>query len=1290
MSDDPRVQQLLDELLDSHATPEEVCGAYPELLPVVQGRWRQVRRLRSDLDALFPPSGEPPPQPPGGTTLPQIPGYEVEAVLGRGGQAVVFRAQHLRLNRPVALKTVLAGAYAGPREQACLQREAEAVARLRHPHIVQVYDVGNHEGRPYFTMEYVEGGSLAQKLAGAPQPARAAAQLVATLAGAVQAAHACGIVHRDLKPANVLLTADGTPKISDFGLARPLQSGAGLTQSGVPMGTPSYMAPEQARGQAQALGPALDVYALGAILYELLTGRPPFRAATAAETVQQVISQEPAPPSRLNDQVPRDLETICLKCLQKEPPKRYAGAAALAEDLCRFLDSKPVLARPIGPWERAAKLVRGRPALAALLAVLLVSLATAIGTGVVLSQQASARQIEVDQRRGRARQAAEDGIAQAFTSAKAERFPEAEVILAEARKHVANADAEELRERMARAEAELKLAQKLYGIRQMVVAASTKKRYQELEPKDYRVLATEYGKAFAEGGFDLDADPTRTAAKVQGMALADHTVSALDEWALAAFVLKRQAEQRKLLHLARLADPDPMWRDRFHDPDTWGDKKKLRQLADEAITTAKLPPAHQLAIMSTLLGRLGANAEALQLVREAVRRRPDDFWLNLETANAYERDGNHKEAVAFRRAVVSLRPGNAWTVNALGAALTLSGDYDEAIAEFRYAIKLEPKRELLYSNLTNALSRKGQWNDCLAEWRRFAEAAPSYAPALHGYADELAVLERYEEAIPWYRKSLALDPKNLGAHLDLGLSLRFTGRFGEAVGAYRKACRLDPLNTQAHFLLGASLLHSGSHEVAVGQFEWVIRQLDPAKARKASNAGGGVNADYYGARYYLVEALLCLGRFAQARAAAQLALGTRVSVNVNGLNPDGHVHLRHYLDLCKYLVPLQTRLPAILAGKELPADVDTQLALAEWCFTRKRMPRTAVRLYEAAFKKQAEVADRLDARHRYYAACAAALAASGRGNDLAGLDSRGKAALRNKALEWLRADLAAWAKRARQVRGAKLVRAVQPWQQPARIVQEWQEFTDFAGVRDAAGLANLPEKERTQWRRFWAGVDELVLGDRELNLARARAHAGRKEWRKAAEFYARYFNDGPSPDGEPWFEYAAVQLLVGNRDGYRKTCRSMLHAGQQRKLRPYLVARACTLASGSVADMALVSQLSTRELNDNAGAFWSLAQQGALCCRTKQYKDALPLLQKSLRAQPKPGAEILNWLWLALAQHRLGEDDEARSWLKKAATWLDAVGSQMPRNAGELALHYHNWLEAHVLRREAEALLSRK
>jgi hypothetical protein len=373
MSDETRVEQLLEEIFDSDRTPEEICADCPELLPEVRKRHRHMRLMEAELEVLFPT-----PRPTRGADtlvplnlaaeLPEIPGYQVEAVLGRGGMGIVYKAHHLRLNRPVALKMLLTGAYARREELERFLREAEAIAGLRHANIVQVYDVGDVDGRPYFTMELVEGGSLQAKVAGTPQPAAWAASLTATLAGAVHLAHQSGIVHRDLKPANVLLTADGTPKVTDFGLARRLEGEEGLTLSGVLVGTPSYMAPEQARGDKSAIGPATDVYALGAILYELLTGRPPFEADTATATLQQVLADEPVPPARLNSRVPRDLETICLKCLQKAPAQRYASGAALADDLRRFERGEPITARPPGALERAAKWVRRRPTAAALLA----------------------------------------------------------------------------------------------------------------------------------------------------------------------------------------------------------------------------------------------------------------------------------------------------------------------------------------------------------------------------------------------------------------------------------------------------------------------------------------------------------------------------------------------------------------------------------------------------------------------------------------------------------------------------------------------------------------------------------------------------------------------------------------------------------------------------------------------------------------------------------------------------------------------------------------------------------
>jgi len=301
-----------------------------------------------------------------------IPGYEILGTLGRGGMGVVYKARQVRLNRLVALKMILSGPHAGEAELARFRTEGEAVARLQHPNIVQIYEVGEADGRPFFSLEFCPGGSLDSQLDGTPLPPRKAAQLVETLARAMHAAHQAGIVHRDLKPANVLLDADGTPKVTDFGLAKRLDNAVGQTASGAIMGTPSYMAPEQAggsvsrdpHGSAGRIGPAADIYALGAILYELLTGRPPFKAATPLDTILQVISEEPVPPVQLLPGLPRDLNNICLKCLHKDPAKRYGGAATLAEDLGRFLGGKPVLARPVGRGERLWRWCRRNPALA--------------------------------------------------------------------------------------------------------------------------------------------------------------------------------------------------------------------------------------------------------------------------------------------------------------------------------------------------------------------------------------------------------------------------------------------------------------------------------------------------------------------------------------------------------------------------------------------------------------------------------------------------------------------------------------------------------------------------------------------------------------------------------------------------------------------------------------------------------------------------------------------------------------------------------------------------------------
>ena len=517
MDVESRVRFLLEELVDSERTPEEVCRDYPELLTQVRRRWRRKLACDAQLDAMFPA------RMPGSssrvassTDLPHIAGHELHEVLGRGGMGIVYKARHLRLNRCVALKMLLTGAHAGPEARERFLREAGAAAALRHPNIVQVHDMGDKDGQPYFTMEFVEGGNLAGKLAGIPQPPRRAAELLATLADAVEAAHRSGIVHRDLKPSNVLLTADGTPKISDFGLARRMEGESGLTWTGIAIGTPSYMAPEQAEARPIAWGPAVDVYSLGAILYELLTGRPPFRAETATETVRQVITQDPVPPSRLNGKVPRDLETICLKCLQKEARLRYAGAEALAADLHRFLGGEAIAARPEGRLARMARRVRRKPAIA----VSTLSTVVLLGGGLwLVSDRANvARKADV-QRLATELDAVED-LRDMARSLNQSSWPEARVALERAKARLGEQGSAETRQLIARGMRDLAFVARMESIRLEFEQANRATNFPQTDDPPYEA-------AFRESGIgEVGDDPAAVATRVRSSNIHETLVAA--------------------------------------------------------------------------------------------------------------------------------------------------------------------------------------------------------------------------------------------------------------------------------------------------------------------------------------------------------------------------------------------------------------------------------------------------------------------------------------------------------------------------------------------------------------------------------------------------------------------------------------------------------------------------------------------------------------------------------------------------------------------------------------------
>jgi serine/threonine-protein kinase len=768
MATTPQIQLLVEEVLESGRDLDDVCRDCPELIPQVRDALRKVQVLEAEFEAMFPTSGVDAPAAP--TPLPGIPGYEIQSILGRGGMGVVYHARHLKLDRPVALKMLLSGSYAGPAEVERFRREAVAVARLHHPNIVQVHDVGEFEGRPFFTMELLEGGSLAAKLAGTPRPARESATLLTTLADAVGAAHGSGIVHRDLKPGNILLTADGTPKIADFGLARAIDSEPGLTLTGARVGTPSYMAPEQALGRRDAIGPAVDVYALGAVLYEVLTGRPPFRGETPAETERQVIAVTPAPPSRLNASVPRDLETICLKCLSKEPARRYASAAELADDLGRFLRDEPILARRIGRVSRAFRWSRRHPAGAALLVVVLLLLM--LGTGLVVQDQVVAAERQTNSERARP---LVEQVAGLLSSDRD--VPRAKGMLDQ----ISGPLAADLQERVRELQRELQLVTKLDGIRLGRIAVRDGRFDIRV---NCRQVEANYDAAFREAGFAVGVDdPVVSGRRIKSMPARRQLVAALDDWSQCS------GQSSRVLWMwttARAADPDPSgWRERFRNGAVYGRPKELQQLADDVQPDAQ--PVQILVGLAEEMHRSGLDNRPL--LRRVQQVYPDDFWVNYELGERLLQE-EPQEAVRYLQAALAVRPMEPVVHVLLGQALAMSKRLAEARDYFQAAIRIAPGFASAHADLGHAFFELGEFDKA---WPALAEAVridPSDASSHFLRGDCLLQRGDVQAAVEELRQAVHLAPADVHYHETLGKALEAANRPDEAKAEYETAQRL--------------------------------------------------------------------------------------------------------------------------------------------------------------------------------------------------------------------------------------------------------------------------------------------------------------------------------------------------------------------------------------------------------------------------------------------------------------------------------------------------------------------
>jgi serine/threonine-protein kinase len=1140
MTDDPRLRQLLDELHDSHSTPEEVCRSCPELLPQVRARWRAVCRVRADLDALFPAPtptvvGAPTPQ---SAALPQVPGYQVEAVLGRGGVGVVYRAQHLRLHRPVALKMLLAGVHAQPEERERFLREAEAVAGLRHPNVVQLYDVGEVDARPYFTMELVEGGNLAQKLAGAPLPAREAATLVAAVAEAVHAAHTSGIVHRDLKPGNILLQrkssskseirnpksesssdfgfriSDFEPKVTDFGLARRLEGGDGLTLSGTPVGTPSYMAPEQARGHRRAIGPATDVYALGAILYECLTGRPPFRAETGVATLQQVISESPVPPSRLNTRVPRDLETVCLKCLHKEPHLRYPSAAALAEDLRHFLRGEAITVRPERWLGRLARRVRRRPVFSATVVAVTVALVGLAGGGLwLLSERWAAGRGAQAEQAATERAAAQDAR-EMVEKLGASSWPEARAALERGRARLGDRGSADLRRLLEQGTRELELAGRLDAIR--MEQARSVRRAMFAHPGEYE-------EAFRGAGLgEVGDDPEAAAARVRASNIPDALVAALDHWSVSTW---KQRDRNWVLAVARLADPDPTgWRDRARDPAVRADPAALVDVIKTAPVAEQSVPL-LLALDWHLSHPTSDSQERLPFLKRVQQAHPGDFWANLTLGKALEQEQQRGEAIRYYQAAVAIRPKANLGHHHLGLTLLLDGRMEEAAEQFRQAVDIDPTDTFSHHLLAGPLLRLGRQDEAIDRLQVAVGLNPNDITLRTHLGTLLENAGRSAEALACHQKAVALDPTNWLAQNRLRSLLVRLGRGEEARTAWQRSLERDPPEHDAWYgyaefclflgqedeyrrarrdLLAKFGVTTNPHVMQRTAVACLLRPATGDELRQAADlaerAAGVAPSEYQGdhrnalfaqglaeyrrgrfdraislmggeasrvlgpaPRLVLAMALHRSEQVAEARktlAAAVLAHDWRTSQVNNQDDWIFHVLRREAEGL---ILP---DLQALLDGNRQPQDNDERLALLGACqFTNRSV--ALARLYADAFDADPNLAENVPAGTRYHAARAAVMAGCGQGKEAEQRPDKERALRRRQALDWLRQDLGWWGKRLANGNAQTSAEV----QQRLRL---WRGDPDLATVRARDALAELPGEERERWERLWSDVDALL------------------------------------------------------------------------------------------------------------------------------------------------------------------------------------------------------------------------
>lgn len=1261
-----------------------------------------------------------------GNSLPRpvLAGFEILDELGRGGMGVVYRARHKRLGHEVALKMILAGTAADEKDRARFQLEAAAVARLKHAGIVRLHDFGEFEGRPFFSLEFVEGGTLSSRLKSSLPTPRESAEIVQKLAIAMHHAHGQGIIHRDLKPANILLTRDGEPKITDFGLAKDLASDAGLSHTGAMMGTASYMAPEQAEGRNRDIHATTDVYALGAILYECLTGKPPFKGSTLLETLELVRSSTPVRPTTIAANVPKDLETVCLRCLEKDARKRYATAADLADDLGRFLRREPVLARPVGILGQARRWCQRNPTVAVSMLVVtaILTTATAISLHFGLQAQQNAEdeakaRKDADEQTQLAKDAAHEKELQRITAVNATNDRDAEIV------KVRNALlTSQLLLVNGKWESDPAAALRLLDDESACPAEYRDFTWKHFRYRTPRELAKWQGPRTGIAAFACSSD-----GEVVASCGEDGVYLHLSNGRLVARF--SEAAERVAFHpvkpIVACAYPSGVILLREYPTGTEvgrleGHRKSIRNLqfhpsgfqlvSNSLDETVKCWNTTDFQLIGSIAGPKGPLGCA------GFRKLPDGTWiivaldaeLGLTVWNPISNESRSfpggkgtrwKSVISDDGTLLatSLDEAQGGEIG-LAALQPSSSPMRDRWSIPRVATMLghnQPVRSMSFSSDGRALASvdvEGNiktW-DTTRQGGNSSEGIVGPVISFEGSPRDSQVVALHPSKTPQWvlvggadgsARILGLKPKT-PSHLHskhgwcFALAVSPDGDTVAAGSTYSS----DP--GQAHIELwnrktGAAVADFPRH---ANRLIFQVRFSPDGKVLASSGGDGMILLTDLATR----KVQTSLGPGAISYAIAYTADGKYIAA----AGDDGQIRL---WDLAERKVAHAlrghrgpVRSLTLLSNSTTLVSVGDDGTLRFWDMNSRSLIRSVNAhnqriLWVCATRKGDSIATTSeDGLIKFWNA-----------------DGKHRLTLSGLPTPANRIEFSPDGKTLASATGHVSTGELRLWD-----VVNGRTRAVFPRRDDTFGLVFTPDGKTLMLSGFHtvitlleteaglvpqaiAPVGAEVIPTRDETIALAQ----KSEWSLAKTAYQKLMAIG-SRDDHIRFEYACLQLLSGDDAGYQQSLGSIIADGEKMSVRAFLAARTATLSRSMGKELVRAVQLSAQELTSNDIEPWAITELAALQVRSGKFEEATVRLRELLAKETKWAAEVVPRLWLCLALHGQKQTDAAKVEYEKAKKQLDQWGKSMPIHPeGPNKLHVHDWLEAQILRREVEALI---